>query len=363
MLLHIEANDKTESFAHDIATATFGQLKDLLSRVSRIPRDIIMVKLGTPPTAIDYPDNTLLAHTPFYGNSHVVVAARAENANHHSHPQMLPPVDRAPPYPTHHHMNPPILPPPLDRVPPHHQTNHFQEPLPPMLPPVDYMPSYHHQPRENIGAAWAEFKDGFLVRRTVPSDNSCLFTSLSMCLGYPGLTPQSLRQIVCECIREDPERFNEAVLGMPVEQYCRWIQQPDNWGGGIEMAAISSRYHVEICSLDIKTLRIDRFGEGKYARRVVVLYSGSHYDYVAQVASIGDPRDFDQTEFETGFTSTDDDALLSAALTLAGKLNDGNGFVNTQAELKCESCGVLVRGEHGARQHAAATRHGNFKQI
>ncbi|KAI9505755.1 ubiquitin thioesterase OTU1, partial [Coemansia spiralis] len=202
---------------------------------------------------------------------------------------------------------------------------------------------------------------GYLVRRTVPSDNSCLFTSLALCLGYPGLSPQKLRQIVCECIHEYPDMFNEAVLNMKTDVYCNWIMQPSSWGGGIEMAAISQRFHVEICSIDIQTLRIDRFGEGKYARRVLLLYSGTHYDYVAQVASIGDPRDFDRTEFETGFTCDDDDALLTAATRLAGKQHNQHGFVSdAQVELKCSKCGIYVRGEHGAKQHALVTKHANF---
>ncbi|KAJ2400311.1 ubiquitin-specific protease otu1 [Coemansia sp. RSA 2559] len=320
-----------------------------------------MVKLGTPPTVVDYPDDTLLIHTPFYGNSNVVVAARTESAPQHLHPPMPSEAGYMSYHPSNHGPHPPMLGSTHDA--PHHQNSH-QWPAQ-MLPPVSNAPSYHlNAASEDVGDAWAEFKDGYLVRRTVPSDNSCLFTSLSMCLGYPGLTPRMLRQVVCECIREDPERFNEAVLGMAVDQYCAWIQQPDNWGGGIEMAAISARYHVEVCSIDIKTLRIDRFGEGKYARRVVVLYSGSHYDYIAQAANITDPRDFDQTEFETGFTSKDDDALLAAALTLAGKLNRSHRFVSVgQPELKCQACGILVRGEQGAKQHAVATQHNNFAQV
>ncbi|KAJ1664410.1 ubiquitin-specific protease otu1 [Coemansia sp. RSA 1813] len=348
MLLHIEKNSETTSFSLNTDTATFGQFKDHLSQVSNIPRDMITVKLGTPPTTASYSDDTLLIHTPFYENSHVVVTARKPCANLRANSPMLPPIDDKP-----HCLNKQGFPSPL--------------PLPLPLPHNEPYNQNNYHPRiakESVGDAWAEFKDGYLVRRTVASDNSCLFTSLSMCLGYPGLSPRVLRQIVCECIREDPEWFSEAVLGMPVDQYCEWIQQPDNWGGGIEMAAISARYHVEVCSIDIKTLRIDRFGEGKYARRVVLLYSGSHYDYIAQAASIDDPREFDQTEFETGFTSNDDDALLAAALTLASKLSDRHGFVSAgQPELKCGNCGILVRGEHGAKQHAAATHHNSFAEV
>ncbi|KAJ1728992.1 ubiquitin-specific protease otu1 [Coemansia sp. Benny D160-2] len=321
MWLNIEKNNETTRFAHNRGTATFGQLKDQLSQVSNIPRNSLIVKLGIPPTAADYSDSTLLVHTPFYENTNVVVATAGEAA-------ALTQVAGAEAHPQHS--------------------------MGPIIPARD----------ERVGDIWAEFKGGYLVRRVVPGDNSCLFTSLSNCLGHPGLSAGRLREIVSECIREDPEQFNEAMLGMPVNQYCEWIENSNNWGGGIEMAAISARYHVEVCSIDIKSLRIDRFGEGKYARRVVLLYSGTHYDYIAHAASIDSPREFDQTEFETGFTSNDDDALLAAAITLAKKLNERHGFVSvSQPELKCGECGVFVRGEYNAKRHAVATQHKNYVQM
>ncbi|KAJ1887704.1 hypothetical protein LPJ81_006469, partial [Coemansia sp. IMI 209127] len=175
MLLHIENNDKTTSFAHNRDTATFGQFKDQLSQVSNIPRDIITVKLGAPPTVVDYPDDTLLIHTPFYGGSNVVVAARTESAPHHLHQPMPSEPGYMPYHPNSHRSHQPMLASTYDA--PHHQNSH-QWPTQ-MLPPVDDSPRYYsNAASDDVGDAWAEFKDGYLVRRTVPSDNSCLFTSL-----------------------------------------------------------------------------------------------------------------------------------------------------------------------------------------
>ncbi|KAJ2330020.1 ubiquitin-specific protease otu1 [Coemansia sp. RSA 2673] len=210
--------------------------------------------------------------------------------------------------------------------------------------------------------AFVTFRDGYLVHRTVPSDNSCLFRSLCSVLGQVGLTSERLRELVCQGILENPELYNEAVLDKPIAEYCHWISQSSSWGGGIEMAIISETFSVEICSIDISSLRIDRFGEDKYTRRVILLYSGIHYDYVAFASSANAPRDFDQTEF--GVVLGVDDAVLAAAVELAAKLRRRQGyFTASSARIKCNECSQVVHGESEAQFHVTTTGHRHFIQI
>ncbi|KAJ2817705.1 ubiquitin-specific protease otu1 [Coemansia sp. 'formosensis'] len=210
--------------------------------------------------------------------------------------------------------------------------------------------------------ALVTFRDGYLVRRTVPSDNSCLFRSLCSVLGQVGLTPERLRELVCQGILENPELYNEAVLEKPISEYCHWITQSSSWGGGIEMAILSERFGVEICSIDISSLRIDRFGEDRYTRRVILLYSGIHYDYVAFASNVNAPRDFDQTEF--GVVLGVDDAVLAAAVELAATLRSRQShFSISSARIKCNECGQVVHGEAEAQFHATTTRHTSFVQV
>ncbi|KAJ1647128.1 ubiquitin-specific protease otu1 [Coemansia asiatica] len=160
-------------------------------------------------------------------------------------------------------------------------------------------------------------EDGYLIERKVPGDNSCLFRCILRAIGCQDLTVDNLRSIVSKRIGEDPEAYSEAVLEMPPEEYCSWILQSSSWGGGIEMAVLSTEFHVEICSIDINNLRIDRFGEGRYCRRIIVLYDGSHYNYVAKVSSPETPEEFDETLFEVGFGFGSDHLLLESAIELA----------------------------------------------
>ncbi|KAJ2892664.1 ubiquitin-specific protease otu1, partial [Coemansia aciculifera] len=111
------------------------------------------------------------------------------------------------------------------------------------------------------------------------------------------------------------------------------------------------------------SLRIDRFGEGKYAGRVILLYSGIHYDYVAFAASADAPRDFDQTEFGI-VASVDNDAVLAAAVELAATLRSRHGsLAETLVRVQCSECSLVVYGENEARAHAMATGHAKFSQV
>ncbi|GBB90848.1 hypothetical protein RclHR1_17960003 [Rhizophagus clarus] len=85
---------------------------------------------------------------------------------------------------------------------------------------------------------------------------------------------QRLRQIVIDYVRNDPEHYSDVILGKPREEYCSWISQKDSWGGAIELSIFASHYKVEICSVDVRSGRIDRFGQGQYDQCVFVIYSG-----------------------------------------------------------------------------------------
>lgn len=131
--------------------------------------------------------------------------------------------------------------------------------------------------------------------------------------------------------------YNEAVLGMPVEQYINTIQKDSTWGGAIELAATSSMYKVEIDAVDIQTgvslqvsklklrlkrfwQRIDKYGEDQqFANRALMLYSGIHYDS-ATVSPL--PEDaFDQLDFDTRlFASGEGDDILTCLKDLASAL-------------------------------------------
>ena len=81
---------------------------------------------------------------------------------------------------------------------------------------------------------------------------------------------------------------------------CRSLQEPDTWGGAIELAILSFVYCTEIVSLDVQTARMDVYGQGEgYVTRVFVLYTGKHYDAMAVAPTYGAPESQDQVMFNT----------------------------------------------------------------
>ncbi|CAO3574679.1 unnamed protein product [Mortierella alpina] len=116
---------------------------------------------------------------------------------------------------------------------------------------------------------------GLLVVREVADDNSCLFNAIAYTLE-PSMKSniQGLRQIVAQVIQANPDAYPDVVLGRPRQEYCEWIKRENSWGGAIELAIFSEHFKIEIDSIDVSTNRVDRFGEGQYSQRALVMYSG-----------------------------------------------------------------------------------------
>ena len=200
-----------------------------------------------------------------------------------------------------------------------------------------------------------------LTLRVMPDDNSCLFRALSSALlsgGIDGMT--ELRSIVAQRIQRDPETFGAAVLGRAPDSYCTWIQHPDSWGGGIEMSILSQEFSVEVCSVNVQDGRVDVFNDGQ-ARRVVLVYSGIHYDVVAVTPYAGAPLEEDVKVFDVADGL--DGGVLDAAKELCGKLRERHYYTDTKGfGIRCKVCGWKGKGEQGATQHAMQTGHMDFDE-
>ncbi len=59
--------------------------------------------------------------------------------------------------------------------------------------------------------------------------------------------------------------YNEGFLAKENEDYCKWILQPKNWGGAIELSILSNHYQCEIAAYDIQTKRCDVYGQVRLA--------------------------------------------------------------------------------------------------
>jgi ubiquitin thioesterase OTU1 len=92
-----------------------------------------------------------------------------------------------------------------------------------------------------------------LVMRVMPDDNSCLFRAFAAAV-LPGddLSMLELRSLVASSIQADPETYTKVVLEKEPDDYCRWIQTEDAWGGGIELGILSKYFDIQICSIDVQ---------------------------------------------------------------------------------------------------------------
>ncbi|KAK3936880.1 ubiquitin thioesterase OTU1 [Diplogelasinospora grovesii] len=203
---------------------------------------------------------------------------------------------------------------------------------------------------------WPE-RGGYMVLRVMPDDNSCMFTALGGALGISNPS-ELLRQQVAQYIFEHPLEYDKAILGDEPARYTGRMLQSDTWGGAIELSILSAIYDLEISSIDVKSLRVDRFGEGK-SERVIILYSGIHYDRIAFALDLSMPVEVDVTKWRT-----DDDEVLEKARQLAQQLQRMHYYTDTtDFVIKCEICNWIGQGTKQAAAHEKETGHGRFGEM
>ncbi|KAL1844667.1 hypothetical protein VTK73DRAFT_2067 [Phialemonium thermophilum] len=211
------------------------------------------------------------------------------------------------------------------------------------------------EPDETV-VEWPE-RGGFMVLRVMPDDNSCMFTAFGGAIGISDPS-RRLRQEISDYILNHGEQYNKAILGEDPGRYTQRMRQSDTWGGAIELSILSDIYDIEICSIDVKSLRVDRFGENK-ENRCIILYSGIHYDRIAFTMDLSYPVEVDVTRW-----ATDDDEALERARALAAKLQRLHYYTDTtDFVIRCEDCGWIGQGTRDAAAHEKETGHARFGEM
>lgn len=197
---------------------------------------------------------------------------------------------------------------------------------------------------------------GTVVLRIMPDDNSCLFRAVASAAFSDMDTMTELRAIVAHTIQANPDTYSKAILdNKEPDDYCRWIQTEDAWGGQIELDILSRQCDMEICSIDVQTLRVDRYNESA-PRRCFVVYSGIHYDTIA-LQPFGATPDEDIKQFSESLKAV----MLHHAVELCKKLQAKHYYTDTaNFKIKCNDCGAICTGEAGATAHAKLSGHYNF---
>ncbi|KAJ8063773.1 hypothetical protein OCU04_007634 [Sclerotinia nivalis] len=198
-----------------------------------------------------------------------------------------------------------------------------------------------------------------LVLRVMPDDNSCLFRAFGTAV-LPGddLSMPELRSVVASTIQGNPEIYSKVVLEQEPDDYCRWIQTPDAWGGAIEMGILAEQFDMEVVCIDVQSLSIHKFHENASRHRCVLVYSGIHYDMLALSPSYSGP------ENDIRIFDTSDDTIIAKAVELCSKLKEKHYFTDTGGmAIKCKDCGVIVHGEAQAASHAQQMGHYNMAEV
>lgn len=200
-----------------------------------------------------------------------------------------------------------------------------------------------------------------LVLRVMPDDNSCLFRAFNSAFFGAMDNMQELRSIIAQTIQANRDSYPKVVLETEPDDYCRWIQSPDSWGGAIELGILSQHFDIEICSIDVQSLRVDKFNEGK-SKRCILVYSGIHYDVIALSPS-DEPfeKSYAPHEFDTKVFDSFDEEVLQKSVELCRDLQKQHYYTDTAGfAVKCNVCGGMFQGEKGATEHAKKTGHYDF---
>ncbi|KAI8040317.1 ubiquitin thioesterase OTU1 [Drosophila gunungcola] len=201
--------------------------------------------------------------------------------------------------------------------------------------------------------------NGILLKKVVPADNSCLFTSIRFVLNgkVDNEGSEMMRHIIAQEVAADPQSYNDAVLGKSNAEYCAWIQKADSWGGAIEVSILSNYYGIEIDVVDIQNAIINRFGEDKnFGLRVFLLFDGIHYDPLYMETS--------QSAAPATIFPVEELGVYQQAEQLANEAQSSRQYTNVDKfTLRCMQCDVRLVGQVQAQEHAKQTGHQRFGEI
>merc|ERR1712107_350944 len=93
---------------------------------------------------------------------------------------------------------------------------------------------------------------GIISHRSVPGDHSCLFSAIAYVAEGPDkVNPgkaRELREVCAQNVLNDPDPAKRAtLLGVSnVEEYAKWIRDPEHWGGENEIIVLAKHYNIEL---------------------------------------------------------------------------------------------------------------------
>ncbi|KAJ1916157.1 hypothetical protein IWQ60_008196 [Tieghemiomyces parasiticus] len=161
-----------------------------------------------------------------------------------------------------------------------------------------YNGSPYNIDQRRLSIMYAPLGSSYLIRRCALSDGSCLFHAMAFVTKNRLGKAPVLRRRVAAYMRRHPSIYYAAGFTMTVHEYSRWILHPRNWGGALELDIMAILFGLQIYSIDIRDLHIDKYGRHQYPTRVFLVYTGSHYDAVGLAPTLNMKFEDDVTEFD-----------------------------------------------------------------
>ncbi|CAM9934284.1 unnamed protein product [Ectocarpus fasciculatus] len=157
---------------------------------------------------------------------------------------------------------------------------------------------------------------GQMLRRKGGRGSSSMYDAVGYTfLGQHGVGGE-LRLKVAKDVGANPLVYAEelATLGRSWEVYCKDVVNPESGFEQIELSILSKSLELVITSVDIETSIARTYGaEQHFKRRVFVIFDGTHYDALAEAASLTAPEKHDTKQFVPWDSQKEDMAKKVAA--------------------------------------------------
>eukprot|EP00928_Gymnodinium_smaydae_P016131 TRINITY_DN16012_c0_g1_i1.p1 TRINITY_DN16012_c0_g1~~TRINITY_DN16012_c0_g1_i1.p1 ORF type:complete len:425 (-),score=109.49 TRINITY_DN16012_c0_g1_i1:100-1374(-) len=207
-----------------------------------------------------------------------------------------------------------------------------------------------------------------MIKRRVPDDNDCLFSSLAYLTSTNGsYTPAGnaqLRRDCAEAVAADPITFCEPVLGMSPEAYKQWITNKFNWGGETEIVVLCKKFEIELGIVSMESFTTLVYGQADAPRpRGYVLYTGQHYEPFVEAPSAEATAEVETRLFPAtgdGDRAARFSAIEAACLVIARDFAEYKAkqkAVKKKKVLKCGGCGALCDDNEAFQAHCMEVEH------
>ena len=204
------------------------------------------------------------------------------------------------------------------------------------------------------------------ARRSVPNDHECLFTAVALqCEGsFRNAAAQRLRALCAEAVLADQDTYCEVVLGKPPAEYAKWIVNPFNWGGEVELNILAKHFRTRIDVIPMAGGFVVEYNPEGAAEKVHLLYTGQHYDALVGVAAEGTGSgalegDADG-EMDVRRFACEDAEARAAALACAAEAQAAAELKARQRVkkvLKCDGCGAICADNAAFQAHCGEVEH------